>query len=661
MIKLKFTSLFKYAYVYLILLVILILTIHYPYLVIVLLFYIYQIRKHISWVILISIALIYLLGFFTLQPKEKDVSQDFIISHVENKENYYQYTVTSGLNSYHFSSQVKYEFGDIIFIKGKTENYRKQTVPGGFNSFRYQLGKGIKGIIRMDTISLKSPSPFRSFMLKPIPILDLFYDDALIETQYMSHLFKLSSIHLTFLITLIFKLFYYLDIKDTSKYLITALLMGISFLIGFSVIILRMCIKYSIKYLNNQHNLDMDNFNIEVITCLIILIFNPYIIYNHTFIVVYVFVFYIALSSSVAKKRMSYIIPFLIAPFLLLWQKEISIISLFFIPIMSLLIKYVWVPSLIIGSILPFISLIDSIALFIQKLEAFIAIYDVRFYLMQLSGIMWIIYFGFILFLCAAPHKRAFYRRFSVLLGIVVISFILTFKPLEDSVIFLDVGQGDSAVIFKDNQVIVVYAFANVTSYLKYHYVYTIDYLIITHADFDHMKEVDDLLLNFNIKTIVVSGYMDYPVKHPNIYRVREGKLKLPNSLGIKLLGPTKDYLNINDNSVVFKIHVDGLNYLFAGDIGIQTEKDLVQMYGRFLKSDVLKVPHHGSNTSSSMDFLYHVDPSIAVVSVSKRNVYNLPNNEIIQIYRDYGLYLHQTKDSGSLIIKKKNLINFPP
>ena len=68
-----------------------------------------------------------------------------------------------------------------------------------------------------------------------------------------------------------------------------------------------------------------------------------------------------------------------------------------------------------------------------------------------------------------------------------------------------------------------------------------------------------------------------------------------------------------------FKIFVDGLNYLFTGDIGIQTENDLVNMYGRLLKSDVLKVPHHGSNTSSSVDFLYHVDPSIAV-SVS--NVY---------------------------------------
>lgn len=661
MIKLKFIFLFKQTYLYLILLIILILTIHYPYIGIVLILYLYRMRKHISWLIVFSIALIYLLGFFTLYPIEKDVNQNFVVSHIEDKESYYQYTVTSGFDSFHFNSQIQYAFGDIIFIKGRIENYRKQTVPGGFDSFKYQLGKGIKGIIRIDTISLKFPSIFRKIKLKPLPILDLFYDDTLIETQYMSHLFKLSSIHLTFLIALMFKLFYYLDIKDTSKYLITAILMGVSYVIGFSVIILRMCIKYTIKYLNDVFNIEMDNSNIEVLTCLIILIFNPYIIYNQTFIVVYVFVFYIALSSRVTKKHISYIIPFLIAPFLLLWQKEISLISLFFIPIMSLLIKYVWVPSLIIGSTLPFISLIDNIAIFIQKIEAFIDIYDIRFYLIQLNGIMWIFYFGYIIFLCAAPHKKAFYRRFVSLLGMVVISFLLTLKPLEDNVIFLDVGQGDSAVIFKDNQVIVVDAFVNVTSYLKYHYVYTIDYLFITHSDLDHMKEVDNLLENFNIKTIVVSGYMDYPVKHPNIYRVREGFLNLGDSLGIQLLGPTKDYRNINDNSIVFKIFVDGLNYLFTGDIGIQTENDLVNMYGRLLKSDVLKVPHHGSNTSSSVDFLYHVDPSIAVVSVSKRNVYNLPNKEIIQIYWDYGLYLHQTKDSGSLKIKNKNLINFPP
>lgn len=116
---------------------------------------------------------------------------------------------------------------------------------------------------------------------------------------------------------------------------------------------------------------------------------------------------------------------------------------------------------------------------------------------------------------------------------------------------------------------IVVDVFVNVISYLKYYYVYMIDYLIIMYVDFDYMKEVDDLLLNFNIKIIVVSGYMDYFVKYFNIYCVCEDKFKFFNLLGIKLLGFIKDYLNINDNLVVFKIYVDGLNYLFVGDIGI--------------------------------------------------------------------------------------------
>ena len=83
---------------------------------------------------------------------------------------------------------------------------------------------------------------------------------------------------------------------------------------------------------------------------------------------------------------------------------------------------------------------------------------------------------------------------------------------------------------------------------------------------------------------------------------------------------------------------IDDLSILFTGDIEENAEKDLVEKYGDKLKSDILKVPHHGSSTSSSKEFLDYVDPKFTLISVGRNNKYNFPNNKYLlslnNIYR---------------------------
>src|SRR5690554_7772849 len=107
----------------------------------------------------------------------------------------------------------------------------------------------------------------------------------------MSHLFRLSSIHLTFIIMIVMKLLYYLDIENQKKYMLVSIFMFIVYFVGFSVIVLRMCIKYFIQYLNLKLNIELDNFNIESLTFISIICIQPYVVYNQSFLVIYTLIF----------------------------------------------------------------------------------------------------------------------------------------------------------------------------------------------------------------------------------------------------------------------------------------------------------------------------------------------------------------------------------
>lgn len=407
--------------------------------------------------------------------------------------------------------------------------------------------------------------------------------------------------------------------------------------------------------------LSIDAFNIDCLTCILIILLKPYVIYNYAFIVVYILYFFMQLKTQHTKGYNFIIIPILIAPFLLTWYKEINILALLVIPIFASVLRYVFIPVIVTSSIFYDIKLLPLLTNIIQNIESFLNRYVIKIYMPNIEGIMWIIYILIVIFLISSNSKKAFIKRLSIYILLMFTLFLYTFKPVQDQVMFLDVGQGDSAVIFKNNHVIVVDAFQSVTSYLKYMHVYTIDYLILTHPDNDHVKEAEALVHTFNVQHIIISRFGTYNLKSNNIIEVGGTNLFKDEHIGLEILGPLVDLNDSNENSVVFQIDVNNYKYLFTGDIGLSAEAIYVEKYGNKLRSDVLKVPHHGSTTSSGSHFILIVRPSIVVVSVAQRNIYNLPNDIVLQRYKDFGVYLHLTSISGSLVIKDSQMKNFPP
>ena len=112
----------------------------------------------------------------------------------------------------------------------------------------------------------------------------------------------------------------------------------------------------------------------------------------------------------------------------------------------------------------------------------------------------------------------------------------------------------------------------------------------------------------------------------------------------------TKEYDNENDNSNVIYTELDGYNFMFMGDASSTIEKEIMKKYN-LPDIDVLKVGHHGSNTSSSKSFLEQVSPEISIISVGKENTYGLPKDTIIKRLNSVGTNIYRTDNAGTIQI----------
>ena len=256
----------------------------------------------------------------------------------------------------------------------------------------------------------------------------------------------------------------------------------------------------------------------------------------------------------------------------------------------------------------------------------------------------------------------------------IVISSAFLMKGKDDiSVTYLDVGQGDSAVVEAQGGRIMVIDTGRtgreVDAYLRYLGQRNIEVLVVTHADDDHAAGVPYVMKKFAVKEVWDNGLLIYPddfsrkVTHRSLER---GDTTKAYGLDIKILHPYRGFFTLADNeaaaenndSLVVKITGRNKSFLFTSDIAEEAEEDLVHL-GKWLKSDVIKVSHHGSRTSSSEDFLYATAPEIGVVSVGRDNSHGHPHRETVERLREIRIYrtdregaVKVTETPGGLAVK---------
>ncbi|MBA7483426.1 ComE operon protein 3 [subsurface metagenome] len=240
-------------------------------------------------------------------------------------------------------------------------------------------------------------------------------------------------------------------------------------------------------------------------------------------------------------------------------------------------------------------------------------------------------------------------------------------------VTFLDVGQGDSFFIqFPDKRNMLVDGgdgrFDTLPSYLWDERIRKIDYLVLTHPHADHVTGLVDVLSSFKVGEVWDSGQEFTSPEYEEFLRIitnkripykilRAGeKLSIAPGIGIDILHPQEKFLKgggsePNNNSIVMKLSYGKVKFLLTGDIEREAEGLIVKKYGSRLKSTILKVPHQGSKTSSTLKFLEKVSPECAIISVGGHNPFGHPNPEILKRYQNLEIKVYRTDKNGAITI----------
>lgn len=244
-----------------------------------------------------------------------------------------------------------------------------------------------------------------------------------------------------------------------------------------------------------------------------------------------------------------------------------------------------------------------------------------------------------------------------------------TFQSVKEAleVHFIDVGQADSILVKNKDAVMLIDAGNNgdeglVVNYLKKQKVKKLDYVIGTHPHEDHIGGLDAVISEFDVSTIYMpkvshtsKTYKDVLMainnKKLKINQPMVGsKFQLGDAEGIILAPDASEYEELNNYSIVIKLTHGGNRFLFTGDAEDISEKEI--MSKKFdVSADVLKLGHHGSHSSTTLQFLNQVNPQYAVITVGKGNDYGHPHKEVMERLKDKGIKVYRTDQSGTIVV----------
>lgn len=232
---------------------------------------------------------------------------------------------------------------------------------------------------------------------------------------------------------------------------------------------------------------------------------------------------------------------------------------------------------------------------------------------------------------------------------------------------FIDVGQGDSILIRQGNFAMLIDAGDNqygdvVVNYLEELGVETLTYVIGTHPHADHIGGLDDVILAMDVEKVIMPkvGHTTKTFEDVLLAIQAEGLKVTTPIVGDKynlgeaefvILGPNQSqYDNLNDYSVAIKLSFVNNSFVFAGDTEVKTEQAIMDT-GLDLSAEVLKLSHHGSDTSNSDSFLAAVNPRYAVIPVGVDNSYEHPNKDVLGRVLERGIQVYRTDLDGDILI----------
>ena len=643
-------------------------------------------RSRYLFKILFIICLIYIfiyIKYDSIPNLEGNIFYGKIIDYKYTNDTY-KITIKSNyklLINYKTTNELNINYGDCIKVSGVISTPSNNTIPNLFNYKNYLRMYNINYIINANNIELisyntnifydiknnivsrinklnKSSSYIYSLILN-----NKSYIDKEIKTSYMnngiSYLFN-TTIYLAIYIKLLNKLLNKVSYNNYYKFIITLIiLLSYVLIINKSVSVLRYLIMFIINRVNKLFNLHIKRLDLMLIIFIIISLINPYYVIDISFILSYLIIFFIVVLNKKKNKLYISFLCFLVSfPLVISINYNINIISFIFNFILKIYNIFIILPISIISLFIPsidnilykLINLIETISLFLSNIN----ILNISF---SKPSIIFIIIYYILLILYMYDKKY--------IITILMIILIHKYFYLIDntlSVTYLDVGQGDSIVITYKSNVILIDTGGNIYSdisnnktipYLKSLGKNKIDYLILSHGDYDHMGESINLVNNFKVDNVIFNNNNYNELEQELINVLENNNIKYYNSVNyidinnIRLYFLNdKIYDNENDNSNIIYFSYYNYNFLFTGDISSNVEKYLVNNYN-LNKIDFLKVSHHGSDTSSSKYFIDKLNVVNSIISVGRNNIYNHPSILTLNNLEDTNIY--RTDIEGSI------------
>lgn len=594
-----------------------------------------------------------------------------------------------------YYSDINVSYGDYIYVYGV---FKKPKENGNFNLFnykRYLLSNKINYVVTASKIIVikKNDNVFytlKNNLLRKIEnankskgyiLAFLYADKSLIEkdvyTKYqkigVSHLFAVSGMHVSLISIVLLKLLN--KIKERKRYIIVSIFLSIYlFLTNFTISMVRATFQFILFFINKSFKLNIDNSNLVLLLFSILVIINPYNIYNIGFLFSFIISFTLIRCSKLIKGKFiikslktSLISFFSSMPVLINNFFEVNflgiILNIIYIPFVS----YILFPLSLVTVLFP--SLDNILYMFISYFEKitdfFSNIKFLSFSICKMNIILIIMYY--IIFIYILKRKKSLVYK--IIIAIISLIFLINNGRIVNSeVSILDVGQGDSSLIRLKNKNILIDTGGNINydiskniliPYFKSVGIKKIDYLVLTHGDYDHMGEAINLVENFKVEKVIFNCGSYNDLENELIEVLDKKKIKYYSC--IKELNidnnklhflQTKEYDNENENSNVIYTELNGYKFVFMGDAGVEKEKDILEKYN-VSKIDVLKIGHHGSKTSSDKNFIDEMNPKYSVISVGKNNRYGHPNKEVLNNLDNSKIY--RTDQDGSIMFKIKN------
>lgn len=651
--------------------------------------------------ILLVLSLIYsfiFINFIIVKSEYKDSDKNLYGTVIDYKKSKDKTTIwVKGKEKVlvNYYSDLNVSYGDYIYVYGV---FKKPKENGNFNLFnykRYLLSNKINYVVTASKITIikKNDNVFytlKNNLLKRIESANrskgyilafLYADKSLIEkdiyTKYqkigVSHLFAVSGMHVSLISIVLLKLLN--KIKERKRYIIVSIFLSIYlFLTNFTISMVRATFQFILFFINKSFKLNIDNSNLVILLFSILVIINPYNIYNIGFLFSFIISFTLIRCSKLIKGKFiikslktSLISFFSSMPVLINNFFEVNflgiILNIIYIPFVS----YILFPLSLVTVLFP--SLDNILYMFISYFEKitdfFSNIKFLSFSICKMNIFLIIMYY--IIFIYILKRKKSLVYK--IIIAIISLIFLINNGRIVNSeVSILDVGQGDSSLIRLKNKNILIDTGGNINydiskniliPYFKSVGIKKIDYLVLTHGDYDHMGEAINLVENFKVEKVIFNCGSYNDLENELIEVLDKKKIKYYSC--IKELNidnnklhflQTKEYDNENENSNVIYTELNGYKFMFMGDAGIEKEKDILEKYN-LSNIDVLKVGHHGSKTSSSRTFIDEINPKYSIISVGKNNRYGHPNKEVLNTLEDSKIY--RTDQDGSIMFKIKN------